>query len=298
VRSYQAIIERYIREFGDGPVDQVTPEHVLTFLNRLTEGNKPYTKRIRFSQLSSFFNFVRNNIDPELRNPCDRPMIRKLYRERVPLRWKIIEKETIDEIIFRTTKVRNRLILELMARGGMRIGEVLKLQLGDLQDRKLVLREPKSGKEYEFVFIPQKVADRLREYALQVCNEPSDRIFPITYEAARMMVIKSGKLVGVKLRPHDLRRHSATYASRSGVPIEIISKVILRHANLSTTQRYLGTISDVEAIRWIENIYGTGGLERFKLRGSSLHHKGEDSMGCRNLAEAVTHPGGVIATAR
>jgi hypothetical protein len=68
-------------------------EHVLTFLNRLSEGNKPYTKRIRFSQLFSFFNFVRNNIDPELRNPCDRPMIRKLYRERVPLRWKIIEKE-------------------------------------------------------------------------------------------------------------------------------------------------------------------------------------------------------------
>jgi integrase/recombinase XerD len=85
---------------------------------------------------------------------------------------------------------------------------------------------------------------------------PSDRIFPISYEAARMMVIKSGKLVGVKLRPHDLRRHSATFASRSGVPIEIISKVILRHANLSTTQRYLGTISDIEAIRWIENIYG------------------------------------------
>jgi len=80
--------------------------------------------------------------------------------------------------------------------------------------------------------------------------------FPISYEAARIMVIKSGKLVGVKLRPHDLRRHSATYASRSGVPIEIISKVILRHANLSTIQRYLGTISDIEAIRWIENIYG------------------------------------------
>jgi len=256
VRAYRAIIKRFIHEFGDGPVEQVSPEQILTFLNRLTEGNKPYTKRIRYSQLSSFFNFVRNNIDLELRNPCDTPMIRKLYRERVPLRWKIIEKETIDEIIFRTTKVRNRLILELMARGGMRIGEVLKLQLGDLQDRKLVLREPKSGKEYEFVFIPQKVADRLREYALQVCNEPNDRIFPITYEAARMMVIKSGKLVGVKLRPHDLRRHSATYASRSGVPIEIISKVILRHANLSTTQRYLGTISDIEAIRWIENIYG------------------------------------------
>ncbi len=154
MRSYRSIIERYIREFGDGPVEQVTPEQILTFLNRLTEGNKPYTKRILYHQLASFFNFFRNNIDPELRNPCDKPMIRKLYRERVPLRWKIIEKETIDEIIFRTTKVRNRLILELMARGGTRIGEVLKLQLGDLQDRKLVLREPKSGKEYEFCVHP------------------------------------------------------------------------------------------------------------------------------------------------
>ena len=57
------------------------------------------------------------------------PMIRKLYRERVVSKWEIIEKETSDEIIFRTVKVRNRLILELMARGGMRIGEVLKLRV-------------------------------------------------------------------------------------------------------------------------------------------------------------------------
>ena len=66
-------------------------------------------------------------------NPCDTPMIRKLYRERVVSRWEIIEKETVDEIIFRTVKVRNRLILELMARGGMRIGEVLKLRLNDIR---------------------------------------------------------------------------------------------------------------------------------------------------------------------
>ena len=54
------------------------------------------------------------------------------------------------------------------------------------------------------------------------------------------------------LTPHDLRRFAATYASRCGTPIEIVSKVILRHANLSTTQRYLGKVSDIEAMRWIE----------------------------------------------
>lgn len=41
-----------------------------------------------------------------------------------------------------------------------------------------------------------------------------------------------------------------------GTPIEIVSKVILRHAHLSTTQRYLGKVTDVEAMRWIENLYG------------------------------------------
>jgi len=162
----------------------------------------------------------------------------------------------VDEIIFRTVKPRNRIILELMARGGMRVGEVLKLRPVDIQDRKLILTEPKSGKEAETVFIPQKVADRLKEYVGNKKIEPYQKIFPFTYSAIRSMVIKSGKLAGVYLRAHDLRRYAATYASRSGIPIEIVSKVILRHANLSTTQRYLGKITDFEAMRWIENLYG------------------------------------------
>ena len=183
-------------------------------------------------------------------------MMRKLFKITEIPQWKILEKEVVDEIIFRTIKPRNRLILELMARGGMRIGEVLKLTPADVDDRKLTLREPKSGRGQEVVFIPQKLADRLKEYIRERGIETAERIFPITYTAARFMVKKAGLLAGVHLRPHDLRRHSATFASRSGVPIELVSKVILRHANLSTTQRYLGKVSDVEAMRCIENLYG------------------------------------------
>ena len=54
----------------------------------------------------------------------------------------MIEKETVDEIIFRTTKVRNRLMLELMARGGMQVGGVLKLTANDIRGRKLVVGLP------------------------------------------------------------------------------------------------------------------------------------------------------------
>ena len=106
------------------------------------------------------------------------------------------------------------------------------------------------------IFIPFKIADRLKQYITRKGIGVDQKIFPIFYKAAREVVNKAGKVVGIHLRPHDLRRHAATYASRSGVPIEIVSKIILRHANLSTTQRYLGTVSDVEAMRWIRNFYG------------------------------------------
>jgi integrase/recombinase XerD len=163
-------------------------------------------------------------------------------------------KETIDEIIFRTIKARNRLMLELMTRGGMRVGEVLKLQAADVDDQKLTIRNPKSGRSSEAVFIPKKLADRLKDHIKARGSEGHQRIFPISYTAARVMVRKAGNLVGVHLRLHDLRSHAATYASRSGVPVEIVSKVIRRHANLSTTQRYLGKVSDVEAVQWIEDL--------------------------------------------
>jgi len=88
-------------------------------------------------------------------------MLKKLFRPGKLARWQIHEKETIDEIIFRTTKVRNRLMLELMARGGMRVGEVLKLNAADVDDQKLTGRNPESGKTSEAVFIPKKLADRL-----------------------------------------------------------------------------------------------------------------------------------------
>jgi len=122
------------------------PDEVLSFLVGLNEGCKQLTKHTRYSYLKAFFNFIRNNLDFQLPNPCDAPMLKKLFRPEKLGRWQIHEKETIDEIIFRTTKVRNRLMLELMARGGMRVGEVLKLIAGDVDDQNSPSEIPRAGK--------------------------------------------------------------------------------------------------------------------------------------------------------
>jgi len=225
-------------------------------MSEVSDGTKQSTKKLPFTLLAAFFNFIKDSVDPDFQNPCDNPALRKLFRAGKPNQFKIIEKDVIDEIIFRTPNPRNRLILELMARACMRVGEVLKLTPKDIEDRKAIIRDPKSGKEAEVAFLPQKVADRLQKYISDNGIKPEDRIFPITYAAARIVVKKAGDLVGIHLRPHDLRRHAATYASRSGTPIEIVSKILLRHSSLSITQIYLGKISDAEAIRWIGNLHG------------------------------------------
>jgi len=225
-------------------------------MSEVSNGTKQNTKKLRFTLLAAFFNFIKNSVDPDFQNPCDNPALRKLFKAGKPTQFDILEKDVVDEMIFRTRNPRNRLMLELMARSCLRVGEVLKLTPQDIEDRKVIIRDPKSGKEAEVAFLPQKVADRLKEYISDNGIEPDDRIFPITYAAARIVVKNAGDMVGIHLKPHDLCRHAASYASRSGTPLEIVSKVLLRHSSLAVTQIYLGKISDAEAIRWIDNLHG------------------------------------------
>lgn len=243
------------KEFGHITLSEISSDDIMNFLVRITAGYRPSTKKLKFSLLKTFFNFIKNSIDQNIQNPCDSPILNKTFKAPKKQPWTILDKDVVDEMVFKTSNLRDRLMLELMARGGMRIGEVLKLRANNVNDRKLTLSEPKSGRQSEIVFIPKKVADRLREYIIIENIKDDNRVFPLGYTRTREIVKNAGHKIGVVVKPHDLRRHAATYASRSGVPIEIVSKIILRHSNLATTQRYLGKVSDNEAIYWIENIY-------------------------------------------
>jgi len=55
-------------------------------------------------------------------------------------------------------------MLELMARGGMRVGEVLNLVPANIQERTLAIQNPKSGRAEETVYVPRKLLIRLTDY--------------------------------------------------------------------------------------------------------------------------------------
>ncbi|NOX34725.1 MAG: site-specific integrase [Deltaproteobacteria bacterium] len=225
-------------------------------MTKVSGNTKQNTKKLRFTLLAVFFNYIKNSIDPDFKNPCDNQALKRLFRAGKNIQFKILEKDVVDEIIFRTENQRNRIMLELMARGCMRIGEVLNLTPMDIEDRKVIVQSPKIGRPSEAVFLPQKVIDRMKKYIRDKGIRYDCKIFPITYAGARLVVKKADEILDIQVRPHDLRRHAATYASRSGTPLEIVSKILLRHSNLATTQKYLGKISDSEAIQWIDHLHG------------------------------------------
>jgi integrase/recombinase XerD len=254
-QSYKNLIKLIQEVFHDREIESIKAEEVSRFLETYTEGLAKSTRRLRYAQLKALFNFVIDTYHLNIKNPCNVPQLFKSFKTSQNKPRKILDKETVDEIIFNSKSARDRLILELQARCGLRIGEVLNLKVSDISGRKLMIQEPKSGRDVEVAFMPEHIATRLTDYVVSKNLSPEVRIFGVCYTTVRNLVKSLGKRFSVNISPHDLRRHSATYASRNGVPLEIISKVILRHQDLKTTQVYLGKVSDSEAIRWMDVLH-------------------------------------------
>ena len=148
-------------------------------------------------------------------------------------------------------------MLELMARGGMRIGEVLNLTPRDVEDRKLIICDPKSGREIEIVFIPRKVADRLNQYIRDKGIEPGQKIFPITYSAARAMVVKSGKMVGILICDHMI----------SGV-----IRHLMHHGQGRRSKSSARSFYAMQTFRPHKDIWGKSAIKRLLINNSTRYY--------------------------
>ena len=139
VKNYALFLAKFEERFGPKDIATVTSDEILTFLIEKTEGQRQATKRFKYTILKSFFNFLINTSTERFSNPCDSPILKKTFRAAKGKQKATLEKDIIDEAIFKTDNPRNRLMLELMARGGMRVGEVLKIRAKDINDRRLNL---------------------------------------------------------------------------------------------------------------------------------------------------------------
>ena len=59
VRAYEFTIAKFNQDFANQNLNEVSTDDILYFMSKFTEGRKPQKKRIRFSHLTAFFNFMR-----------------------------------------------------------------------------------------------------------------------------------------------------------------------------------------------------------------------------------------------
>ena len=253
--AYHHLYVHFLKAFPSKELESFTAQEIFDFLNQITQGRMQATRRLRFQQIKSILNFGINNLELNFKNPCGTPMLSTSFRAPKRSPRDLIDKETMDTVIYRTDNLRDRLILELGARCCMRIGEILKLKPKNVIGTHLTLENPKSGKDTETVIMPEKVAQRLQKYIQEKGLTEDQRIFKMSYSGARSMMNKIQKKFGIKLKLHDLRRFGATYASRAGVPLEIVSRNLLRHSDLKISQLYIGASSPAQTQKWLDTIY-------------------------------------------
>jgi integrase/recombinase XerD len=140
--SYDYLLIKLQQCLADRPLDSISTDDVSKFLDSIVGGALKSTRRLRYAQVKAFFNFIIDKCELNIKNPCAYPQLSKQYKTPKQIPKTILDKEFVDELIYKTSSSRDRLILELQARCGLRVSEVLKLTVADVSDRKLIIREP------------------------------------------------------------------------------------------------------------------------------------------------------------
>jgi integrase/recombinase XerD len=101
--------------FGDRERESVKPNEICELLENITGILALSTRRLRCAQLKAFFNFVAEKCCPDLKNPCNTPLLTKTFRTPRQVSKAILDRETVSEMIYNTKNKRNGLILEVRA---------------------------------------------------------------------------------------------------------------------------------------------------------------------------------------
>lgn len=165
-----------------------------------------------------------------------------LSREEIDLFLNSIETESIEGL-------RDRAMFELMYSSGLRIGELSRLKIGDIDfaDRLLLIREGKFGKD-RYIPINKVAIWFLKKYAGNRISNKEDRVFyglqgPYSIQGIRGRFNKIRDNLKLTCHPHSIRHSTATHLLENGASIRYVQE-LLGHESIETTVMYTKWISE------------------------------------------------------
>ena len=190
--------------------------------------------------LSSFFSWLEDE-DYIVKNP-----VRRIHRIKTKNAVKeVLSDENFEVLRDNCNNIRDLAIIELLASTGIRVGELVNLNINDVSFNERECLVLGKGESERIVYFDAKTKIHLQKYlesrdddnpALFVSlRKPHNRIGIIGVEK-RMR--KLGRVSNIKkVHPHKFRRTMATKAIDKGMPIEQVQR-LLGHVQIDTTMQY------------------------------------------------------------
>ena len=248
----------------------ISVSDILSFMTFLSQkrygttrhGNKnnglaAKSKARKQASIRSFFTYLTKTVHLLEVNPSlsiDAPKARKT----LPQYLTETECNRLLDAVSGPFEVRDYCIILLFLSCGLRISELVGINLSDLREESLRIRG--KGNKERMLYLNQACLEAIEDYLLlrpaeRIAEEDKEALFisrnsrRINVRSVQMLVDKSLLKAGLdieKYSPHKLRHSAATLMLQNGVDVRTLQDV-LGHENLNTTQIY--THVDGEGLR-------------------------------------------------
>lgn len=238
---YKTTVEKLLDEVDD-PIRKVTTDDIRDYLANyqgLNDCSKTTIDNIR-RNISSFFTWLEEE-DYIIKSP-----MRRIHKIKTTKTVKeVISDEEIEKMRDKCKNLRDLAIIDLLYSTGIRIGELVRLNIDDIdfEERECIVFG--KGDKERRVYFDAKTKIHLMGYinsrsdanpALFVTlDAPYDRL---QISGVEIRLRRLGRELGInKVHPHKFRRTMATRAIDKGMPIEQVQK-LLGHSQIDTTMHY------------------------------------------------------------
>jgi site-specific recombinase XerD len=244
IKNYLHTLKQFVL-WVDVPIEEVSHKKLLAYLDHLLDrGLKPKTINCHLDSIRGFYHYLMEEEQVAMVHPVKRGYALRLSRP--------LPRHLKDEEVGRLLKVihdrRDRALVMLMLRCGLRVEEVARLKLAalDLRRRQLFVLQGKGAKDrvvylsndaYEALvqYLQVRPASRVKEVFL--VNKGRCRGKAISVRGIQKRLEHYARQARLKVSCHQLRHTMATQLLNADAALVTIQD-LLGHTRIKTTQRY------------------------------------------------------------
>ncbi len=241
--SSLSVFLKFMKETAKGRIEEIVREDLEAFVEHEQDrGLKLSTVRLRFAVLKAFLRFM---VDRGFMSEEVFPWKLKIKMpETLP---RAMDPDDVDKLLAVKASVRDRAMILLLLRTGMRIGELLRTRVSEVntEEQKVLIYEGEKNQRGRVVYFSDDAKVALEAW-LKKRKQWMELLFYgyrgkfLSYAAARMMFVKCLKEAGLSEKAytlHCLRHTYATELINARMPLECLEK-LMGHSRLGVTRRY------------------------------------------------------------